>query len=153
MRLLFDENLSSKLPNRLGDLFPNSLHVRDVGMKATIDPIVWNYAKDNDLMIGKNWRSDAVERDMRQCWQKYLMSSQHPTTNCRRASIVPDLGERRSRQLKFLVTIFQAFARTRVLPTAEIRKINFITCFSLKLIFSTELTRRCVALGHHFHNY
>lgn len=51
MKLLFDENLSPKLPNRLSDLFPNSLHVRDVGMKATIDPIVWDYAKDNDLMI------------------------------------------------------------------------------------------------------
>ena len=51
MRLLFDENLSPKLPNRVGDIFPDSLHVRDVGMKATIDPIVWNYAKDNDLMI------------------------------------------------------------------------------------------------------
>jgi predicted nuclease of predicted toxin-antitoxin system len=51
MRLLFDENLSSKLPNYLGDLFPSSLHVRDIGMKATSDPVVWNYAKDNDLMI------------------------------------------------------------------------------------------------------
>jgi len=51
MKLLFDENLSPKLPKRLGDLFPNSLHVRDVGMKATSDPIVWDYAKDNDLMI------------------------------------------------------------------------------------------------------
>ena len=51
MRLLFDENLSPKLPDRLTDLFPNSLHVRDVGMKATIDPIVWDYAKDNNLMI------------------------------------------------------------------------------------------------------
>ncbi len=51
MKLLFDENLSPKLPNRLRDLFPNSLHVRDVGMKATIDPIVWDYAKDNDLTI------------------------------------------------------------------------------------------------------
>ncbi len=51
MRLLFDENLSPKLPSRLDDLFPSSLHVRDVGMKATIDPIVWDYAKDNDLMI------------------------------------------------------------------------------------------------------
>lgn len=30
MKLLFDENLSPKLPNRLSDLFPNSLHVRDV---------------------------------------------------------------------------------------------------------------------------
>jgi predicted nuclease of predicted toxin-antitoxin system len=51
MKLLFDENLSPKLPNRLSDIFPNSLHVRDVGMKATIDPIVWDYAKDNDLTI------------------------------------------------------------------------------------------------------
>ena len=51
MKLLFDENLSPKLSSRLSDIFPNSLHVRDVGMKATIDPIVWDYAKDNDLMI------------------------------------------------------------------------------------------------------
>ncbi len=47
MKLLFDENLSPKLPNRLSNLFPNSIHVRDVDMKATIDPIVWDYAKDN----------------------------------------------------------------------------------------------------------
>jgi predicted nuclease of predicted toxin-antitoxin system len=51
MKLLFDENLSPNLPHRLRDLFPNSLHVRDVGMKATIDPVVWDYAKDDDLMI------------------------------------------------------------------------------------------------------
>jgi predicted nuclease of predicted toxin-antitoxin system len=51
MKLLFNENLSPKLPHRLNDLFPNSLHVRDVGMKATIDPIVWDYAKDNNLII------------------------------------------------------------------------------------------------------
>ena len=51
MKLLFDENLSPKLPNLLRDLFPNSLHVRDVGMKATTDSVVWDYAKDNDFMI------------------------------------------------------------------------------------------------------
>lgn len=51
MKLFFDENLSPKLPNRLSDLFPNSLHVRDVNMTTTIDPIVWDYAKDNDFMI------------------------------------------------------------------------------------------------------
>ncbi len=51
MKLLFDENLSPKLPIRLNDIFPNSLHVRDVDMKSTIDPIVWDYAKSNDLMI------------------------------------------------------------------------------------------------------
>lgn len=51
MKLLFDENLSPKLPRLLADLFPDSLHVRDVGMKATDDPSVWDYAKDNGFMI------------------------------------------------------------------------------------------------------
>jgi predicted nuclease of predicted toxin-antitoxin system len=51
VKLLFDENLSPKLPRLLADLFPDSLHVRDVGMKATDDPVVWDYAKDNDFMI------------------------------------------------------------------------------------------------------
>lgn len=51
MKLLFDENLSPKLPSRLSDLFPNSLHVRDVDMKATIDPIVWDYAKEFEISI------------------------------------------------------------------------------------------------------
>lgn len=51
MKLLFDENSSHKLVERLSDLFPNSLHARDVGMKATNDPVVWNYAKDNNLII------------------------------------------------------------------------------------------------------
>jgi predicted nuclease of predicted toxin-antitoxin system len=51
MRLLFDENLSPSLPHLLADVFPDSIHVRDVGMKAEADSLVWKYAKDNDLMI------------------------------------------------------------------------------------------------------
>jgi len=51
VKLLFDENLLPKLPRLLADLFPDSLHVRDVGMKTTDDPIVWDYAKDSDFMI------------------------------------------------------------------------------------------------------
>jgi len=51
VKLLFDENLSPKLPRLLDDLFPDSIHVRDVGMKATDDPIVWDYAKNNEFMI------------------------------------------------------------------------------------------------------
>ncbi len=58
MKLLFDENLSPKLPNRLSDLFPNSVHVRDVGMKATIDPIVWDYASNSHFK-----ESAAIGRD------------------------------------------------------------------------------------------
>jgi predicted nuclease of predicted toxin-antitoxin system len=51
MKLLFDENLSHKLVRLLADLFPDSEHVRDVGLKSADDPIVWDYAKRHGLMI------------------------------------------------------------------------------------------------------
>ncbi|MGI9067573.1 MAG: DUF5615 family PIN-like protein [Pyrinomonadaceae bacterium] len=43
MKLLFDENLSHKLARLLEDLFPNSIHVRDVDLKAANDSLVWEY--------------------------------------------------------------------------------------------------------------
>jgi predicted nuclease of predicted toxin-antitoxin system len=51
MKLLFDENLSHKLVRSLEDLFPDSVHVRDVGLKASDDLEVWKYAQDNSLII------------------------------------------------------------------------------------------------------
>jgi predicted nuclease of predicted toxin-antitoxin system len=51
MKLLFDENLSHKLVLLLDDLFPDSVHVRGIGLKAADDPVVWEYARHNDLMI------------------------------------------------------------------------------------------------------
>jgi predicted nuclease of predicted toxin-antitoxin system len=51
MKLLFDENLSHKLVRLLEDLFPDSLHVRDVGLKSADDPLVWEFAKNNGLVI------------------------------------------------------------------------------------------------------
>ena len=51
MKLLFDENLSHKLARLLEDLFPNSIHVRDVGLSAADDLMVWEYAKINGLML------------------------------------------------------------------------------------------------------
>jgi predicted nuclease of predicted toxin-antitoxin system len=51
VKLLFDENLSPKLPRRLAELFPDSSHVRDVNLKSAGDPVVWRYAKDNDFTI------------------------------------------------------------------------------------------------------
>ena len=46
MKLLFDENLSPQLVRLLGDLFPGSVHVRDVRLKAADDPVVWKYEQD-----------------------------------------------------------------------------------------------------------
>jgi predicted nuclease of predicted toxin-antitoxin system len=51
MKLLFDENLSHKLVRLLADLFPDSVHVRDVGLKAADDSDVWEYAQDNSFLI------------------------------------------------------------------------------------------------------
>lgn len=51
MKLLFDENLSPKLAERLSDRFPNSTHVRNVNLKSADDPVVWQYAIDNDLTL------------------------------------------------------------------------------------------------------
>ena len=51
MKLLFDQNLSHTLVVRLADLFPGSVHVRQVGLEAAADHIVWEYAKTNSLII------------------------------------------------------------------------------------------------------
>ena len=51
MRLLFDENLSHQLVRLLADIFPQSVHVRNVGLKSADDPLVWQYAKENHLII------------------------------------------------------------------------------------------------------
>ncbi len=51
MKLLFDENLSHKLVQLLNDKFPESIHVREIGLKAADDTVVWEYAKKKDLII------------------------------------------------------------------------------------------------------
>jgi predicted nuclease of predicted toxin-antitoxin system len=51
MKLLFDENLSPHLVRHLRDLFPDSIHVREVDLKAADDSVVWQYAHDNSLII------------------------------------------------------------------------------------------------------
>ena len=51
MKLLFDQNLSHKLVHQLSDLFPDSSHVREIGLKEADDPSVWDYAKQQGFMI------------------------------------------------------------------------------------------------------
>ena len=51
MKLLFDENLSPKLPRLLAALFPGSLHPRDVGLKGATDEDLWEYARANAFTI------------------------------------------------------------------------------------------------------
>ena len=51
MRLLFDQNLSHRLLQRLADVYPDSRHVRDVGLARAADDLVWMHARDNGLTI------------------------------------------------------------------------------------------------------
>lgn len=51
MRLLFDANLSPRLIPSLSDVFPNSVHVADIGGLAGDDMAIWSYARDNGLTI------------------------------------------------------------------------------------------------------
>lgn len=51
MKLLFDQNLSHKLKNTLADLFPGSIHVREIGLQSSQDDEVWQYAKVNGFTI------------------------------------------------------------------------------------------------------
>ena len=51
MRLLFDQNLSPRLPRLLHDIFPDSIHVREVALHEPDDSLVWDYAKENGYLI------------------------------------------------------------------------------------------------------
>src|SRR5207244_12001907 len=51
MSLLFDENLSHRLVAMLADVYPGSVHVRDVGLVAADDAAVWSYAAKHSLVI------------------------------------------------------------------------------------------------------
>ena len=50
-RLLFDENLAPSLPHRLADLYPQSVHVRDVGLATADDEQIWLHARDRGYLI------------------------------------------------------------------------------------------------------
>ena len=51
MKLLFDQNLSPRLPNQLEDIFPGSLHVREVGLIKATDTLIWEYARQHELIL------------------------------------------------------------------------------------------------------
>jgi predicted nuclease of predicted toxin-antitoxin system len=51
MKLLFDQNLSFKLCQIVADLFPESKHVRLLGLSEVGDRVLWDYARENGFAI------------------------------------------------------------------------------------------------------
>lgn len=63
MKLLFDENLSPRLVERLADVYPESQHVSGVDLGAAQDFAVWEYAKRYGFAIVSK-DSDFAERSV-----------------------------------------------------------------------------------------
>jgi predicted nuclease of predicted toxin-antitoxin system len=51
LKLLFDENLSSRLVGALADQFPNSSHVNLVGLAGATDLEIWAFAREHDFTV------------------------------------------------------------------------------------------------------
>ncbi|MBI3879201.1 MAG: DUF5615 family PIN-like protein [Verrucomicrobia bacterium] len=51
MKLLFDQNLSRKLPKKVADLYPDSEHVIAEGLDTASDPQVREFAAKNGFTI------------------------------------------------------------------------------------------------------
>lgn len=51
MKVLFDENVSPRLVAALSDVFPESVHVRDIGLARATDAAIWAYARERGLTI------------------------------------------------------------------------------------------------------
>lgn len=51
MKLLFDQNLSFKLVQKLAVIYPGSNHVRLLGLDQADDEMVWEYARLHDYTM------------------------------------------------------------------------------------------------------
>lgn len=63
MKLLLDENLSDRIISRIVDLYPDSVHVKTLGLINTDDVIIWEYAKAQDFIIASK-DSDFHQRSL-----------------------------------------------------------------------------------------
>jgi predicted nuclease of predicted toxin-antitoxin system len=51
MKLPVDQNLSWRLSRNLEDIFPESIHVREISFAEAEDKEIWEYAKANGFVI------------------------------------------------------------------------------------------------------
>jgi len=63
VKLLLDENLSDRIISRIVDLYPDSVHVKTLGLINTDDVIIWEYAKAQDFIIASK-DSDFHQRSL-----------------------------------------------------------------------------------------
>ena len=63
MKLLFDQNPSPRLTHLLADIYAESIHVREVGLRDADDLSIWQYAKvEGYAIVSKD--SDFQQRSL-----------------------------------------------------------------------------------------
>ncbi len=106
MKLLFDENLSHRLVGWLASEYPDSVHVRDVGLSGADDQAVWAHAARSGLTI--------VSKDS-DFQQRALLYGQPPKViwvrlgNCSTVAIATLLRARHADVLAFEADVTAAF--------------------------------------------
>lgn len=92
MKLLFDENLSPRLPDLLADVYPGSMHVYLCGLGSSPDDAIWEYAKTNQFTIVSR-DSDFEERSVllgsppKLIWVRTANSSSREVASLLRAAL------------------------------------------------------------------
>jgi len=51
LKLLYDQNLPPQLVRSLDDIYPDSRHVRDLGLQTASDEEIWESARDGGFAI------------------------------------------------------------------------------------------------------
>ncbi len=98
MKLLFDENLSPKLPRLIAAAFSGSQHIRELGLKGRTDEEIWDYAKANGFAI--------VSKDQ-DFYQRTLLYGSPPKFvwlclgNCTRAELLALIQRHEQDMLEF----------------------------------------------------
>ena len=51
MSLLFDQNISFRIIQKIKEDFPNSKQVRELGLEESSDDKIWKFAKENNFTV------------------------------------------------------------------------------------------------------
>lgn len=51
MKLLFDQNISYRVVKKLFEIFPDSMHVKQLNLSGKADKEIWSFAKQNNYAI------------------------------------------------------------------------------------------------------
>lgn len=51
MSLLFDQNISFRIIQKIKEDFPNSIQVRKLGLEESSDDKIWKFAKENNFTV------------------------------------------------------------------------------------------------------